>query len=37
MYAGWDFQTERLGGLEIDDRLEFGWLHDRQVWQISRL
>jgi hypothetical protein len=27
---GWDFQSERLGSLEIDDQLEFGRLHDRK-------
>jgi hypothetical protein len=27
----WDFQSERLGGLEIDDQLAFGRLHDRRV------
>src|SRR5215831_17602691 len=25
------FETERLGGPEIDDNLEFGWLLDRNV------
>jgi hypothetical protein len=24
-------EPDRLGGLEIDDQLEFGYLHDRQV------
>ena len=23
-----------LGGLEVDDQLEFGWLHDRQVGRL---
>jgi len=25
----WDRQSERLGGLEIDNQLELGWLLDR--------
>ncbi len=24
-------EAERLGGLEIDDEIEFGWLLDRQI------
>ena len=28
---GWNFDTKRLGGLEIDDRLELGWLFDREI------
>jgi len=28
-------QSERLGGLEIDDKLEFCWLPD--YWQLTRL
>ena len=27
-------ETERLGGLKIDDQLELRWLHD---WKIGRL
>jgi hypothetical protein len=27
----WNFQAERLGGLEVDDKLEFGRLLNRQV------
>ena len=30
-HARWNGKAERLGGLEIDDQLELGWLHDRQV------
>jgi hypothetical protein len=29
-----DVDAEQLGGLEIDDKLEFGRLHD---WQVGRL
>jgi hypothetical protein len=28
-------QAERLGGLEINDQLEFAWLLDRQVGQLA--
>jgi hypothetical protein len=27
----WDGEAERLGGLEVDDQFEFGWLHNRQI------
>src|SRR5260370_20443343 len=27
----WDSKAERLGGLQVDDELELGWPHDRQV------
>ena len=30
-----DRQTERLGGLQIDDELEFGWLLDGQVGRLG--
>src|SRR5215475_12737136 len=29
--SGWHRKTERLGGLEVDDQLDFGGLLDRQV------
>jgi hypothetical protein len=27
----WDRQSERSGGLQVDDQLELGWLLDRQI------
>ena len=27
----WNFEAERLRGLEIDDEIEFDWLRDREV------
>src|SRR4051812_44108852 len=27
--SGWQLQTERFGGLQIDDKFELGCLHDR--------
>jgi hypothetical protein len=30
-------QAERLGGLEIDDQLECGWLLDRQIRELLAL
>src|SRR5437868_14102948 len=27
-------QAERLGGLQVDDQLEFGWLLDRQIGRL---
>jgi hypothetical protein len=27
----WDVEAKRLGGLEINDQLDFGGLHDRKV------
>src|SRR5262249_38874991 len=30
-HVGWKYKTERLCGFEVDDQLEFGRLHDRQV------
>jgi hypothetical protein len=29
--------SRRFGGLEIDDELKFGWLHDRQVGRLFAL
>src|SRR6188472_2797113 len=31
------FQAERLSGVEIDDKLEFRWLLDRQVGRFGAL
>ena len=28
---GWNLETERLGGLEVDHELELGRLHNRQI------
>ena len=33
-HAGWNSQAKRLGGLHVDDQLEFGWLLD---WKIGWL
>jgi len=31
-----NFEAERLGGLEVDDEVEDGWLHDREVrWLLA--
>jgi hypothetical protein len=30
-YARRDCQTKRLRSLEIDDKVEFGWLHYRKI------
>jgi hypothetical protein len=30
----WHIKTEGLGGLEIDDEIELGWLYDRQVGRL---
>src|SRR6516164_5395483 len=30
-------EAERLGGLEVDEQLEFGWLRDRQVARLLAL
>jgi hypothetical protein len=35
--AGWDGEAERLGGLEVDDELEFGRLLDLQVGRLLAL
>src|SRR5262245_31882747 len=32
--AKWHGETERLGGLQVDDEIEFSWL---QNWKIGRL
>src|SRR5262249_48893822 len=32
-----DRDAERLGGLEVDDQREFGWLHDRQIGRLLAL
>jgi len=33
--AGRERDTERLGGVEIDDKFKLGRLHDRQVRRLS--
>jgi hypothetical protein len=33
----WDVEAERLGGPEIDDKLEFGGPHDRQISRLLAL
>ena len=35
--VGGNVEAERLGGLEVDDELEFGGLHDRQVGRLLAL
>jgi hypothetical protein len=27
----WQLKTERLSGLQVDDKSEFGWLLDREI------
>jgi hypothetical protein len=33
----WNFETERLGGIEVDRQLELGLLHDRHVRRLGAL
>ena len=35
--VGGTVEAERLGGLEVDDQLELGRLHDRQVGGLRAL
>jgi hypothetical protein len=40
--GGWEerfrhLDAERLGGLEVDDQLEFAWLQDRQLGGLGAL
>ena len=35
--VGGTVEAERLGGLEVDDQLELGRLHDRQVGRLRAL
>jgi len=34
---GWDRHADRLGGLQVDDKQEFGWLLDREISGLGAL
>ena len=36
-HARWNSEAERLGGLHVDDQLEFGWLQYRQIGRLLTL